>query len=345
MPVDELVKARAFPTLAIKQRKYRKKPARDRPQGQGRPKEIAGQQQVSDLKAFAFTYFFWHHIRLPAVSLLIYDIMKRITRNPVLLVFLLAIAGTFTACEKSERPVTGSSHLDLYLTDAPGDYKEVWIDLEKVMVQGPGTDSAGGEGWVEVPLLHPGLYNLLDFRNGADTVLGGVDLMAGKLSQIRLVLGEDNALVLEDGTTLPLTTPSAQQSGLKLNVQADLKPGIPYALVLDFDIARSIVAAGNSGKYLLKPVIRTFAKEAGGAIEGVVLPDEANAHVKAIVATDTLTTIPDSSGYFKFWGIAEGSYQIIFAADSTTGYQSDTLNQVTVTTGEVTQLDSVVLVQ
>lgn len=233
------------------------------------------------------------------------------------------------------------SHLDIYLTDAPGDYQEVWVDIQKVMINVPGGDTTDSAGWKEAPLLRPGLYNLLDFRNGADTVLGGVDLPAGTVSQIRLVLGDDNYLVLEDGTKVPLTTPSAQQSGLKLNVHAELKAGIPYALVLDFDAARSVVETGKSGQYLLKPVIRTFAKEAGGALEGVVLPDSADAHVMAIMDMDTLSAIPDSSGYYKFWGVPEGPYQLIFAADTTTGYQSDTLDNVVVKTGEVTKADTV----
>lgn len=267
--------------------------------------------------------------------------MTRVTIG-VLASAMLGMTILFTSCDKSADNMNGSpSHLDIYLTDAPGDYQGVWVDIQKVMINVPGSDTTDSAGWKEAPLLRPGLYNLLDFRNGADTVLGGVDLPAGTVSQIRLVLGDDNYLVLEDGTKVPLTTPSAQQSGLKLNVHAELKAGIPYALVLDFDAARSVVEAGKSGQYLLKPVIRTFAKEAGGALEGVVLPDSANAHVTAITDTDTLSAIPDSSGYYKFWGVPEGSYQLIFAADSTTGYQSDTLDNVAVKTGEVTKADTV----
>jgi hypothetical protein len=255
---------------------------------------------------------------------------------------IFGVVALLTSCNKSADKMNGSpSHLDIYLTDAPGDYREVWVDIQKVMINVPGADSADSAGWNEVTLLRPGLYNLLEFRNGANTVLGGVDIPAGTVSQIRLILGDDNYLVLDDGTKVPLTTPSAQQSGLKLNVHAELKAGIPYALVLDFDAARSVVEAGKSGKYILKPVIRTFAKEAGGALEGVILPDSANPHVTAIMNTDTLSAIPDSTGYYKFWGVPEGSYQLIFAADTTTGYHSDTLNNVMVKTGEVTKADTV----
>jgi hypothetical protein len=172
---------------------------------------------------------------------------------------ILLLVFTFQACKKTGNSNGQPSKMNIYLTDAPADYQAVWIDIQQVMVKGD-ADSAANDGWTTVPLLKPGKYNLLDLRNGKDTLLGGVSLPAGKVSQIRLILGDDNQIVLEDGSTVNMKTPSAQESGLKLDVDADLKAGIPYELVLDFDAARSIVKAGNSGQYILKPVIRTFAK-------------------------------------------------------------------------------------
>ena len=270
--------------------------------------------------------------------------MKQITKRyllPVLGIFALILA--FQSCKKSDSSNSQPSKINIYLTDAPADYQAVWIDIQQVMVQSD-ADSQGDSGWISVPLLKPGKYNLLDLRNGKDTLLGGVSLPAGKVSQIRLILGEDNQVVLEDGSTVDLKTPSAQESGLKLNVDADLKAGIPYELVMDFDAGRSIVKAGNSGQYILKPVIRTFAKATGGAIQGVVLPDSAKATVTAIAGTDTLSAMPDASGFYKFWGVPANSYQLIFSADSTTGYHSDTLNNIAVTVGNVTSVDTVKLV-
>jgi hypothetical protein len=255
---------------------------------------------------------------------------------------LLALIFTLNACKKSDTASSGPSSMKIYLTDAPADYQAVWIDVQQVMVKG--SSDTSGDDWVAVPLLNPGRYNLLDLRNGKDTLLGGVDLPAGKISQIRLILGPSNQLVLNDGTTVDLKTPSGQESGIKLNVDADLKSGIPYELVLDFDAARSIVKAGSSGQYILKPVIRTFAKATGGAIQGVVLPSSANAHVMAISGTDTLAAIPDASGAYKFWGVPAGNYSLTFSADSTSGFQSTIMNNIAVTVGNTTKVDTVTLV-
>ncbi|MCL6524252.1 MAG: DUF4382 domain-containing protein [Thermoflavifilum sp.] len=245
-----------------------------------------------------------------------------------------------SSCQKSAN-TAGPAHVEFYLTDDPGAYQAVWIDVQQVWVNTSNDTSDNSSGWQQVPLFKPGLYNLLDLRNGEDTILGAIDLPAGNISQIRLVLGTNNSLVLNNGTQVPLTTPSGQQSGVKLNVHQSITAGVPYAIVLDFDAARSIVKAGNSGQYLLKPVIRTFLKSTGGAIDGYVLPDSAQAQVWAIMNTDTLGALPDSTGYYKFWGISAGTYQLVFQSDSTTGYRDTTLSNVQVTTGQVTHVDTV----
>lgn len=140
--------------------------------------------------------------------------------------------------------------MNVYLTDDPADYNAVWIDVQDVQVNA-GSDSVNG--WTSIHVLRPGLYNLLSLRNGIDTVLSSADIPAGNITQVRLVLGANNSIETTGGS-FPLETPSAEQSGLKINVQANLKPGQTYKLWLDFDASKSIVETG-SGKFMLKPVI------------------------------------------------------------------------------------------
>lgn len=268
--------------------------------------------------------------------------LKHLISMPFI-VGIALLAFTFNSCTKSDSANNQQSRINIHLTDAPGNYKAVWIDIRQIMIKS--SDDASDNGWISVPLLRPGRYDLLQLRNGQDTILGGVNLPAGPVSQIRLILGDNNQLVLEDGTIVDLKTPSAQQSGLKLKINADLIAGVPYELVMDFDAARSIVKAGNSGQYILKPVIRTFAKAAGGAIQGIVLPPDANAHVWAIAGTDTLGAIPDPLGAYKFWGIPATNYTLIFVPDGATQYKSDTLRNVAVSVGNVTKVETVTLVR
>src|SRR5882757_8875589 len=147
----------------------------------------------------------------------------------ILVILLTAITGAgffLLSCNKSTSTGTGMGHLQVMLTDGPASYDAVYIDVDKVEVN-VSSDSGAKSGWQTVPLLRPGVYNLLKFSNGIDTVLAATDLPAGRISQMRLVLGDNNSIVV-DGQSYPLKTPSAQQSGLKFNIHSMLTAGIVY---------------------------------------------------------------------------------------------------------------------
>ena len=180
----------------------------------------------------------------------------------------LVFASFFSACSDSDSMMNQPARLEVRLTDDPGNFDAVNIDIRDVQINVTGDDN---NGWQSLPGVRQGIYNLLDLVNDKDTLLVNADVPSGRLQQLRLVLGNNNTVVV-DGVTIPLETPSAQQSGLKLNIHQDVAGGILYTLVLDFDAARSIVVTGNK-KYILKPVIRTVLKAAGGSIKGAVLPD------------------------------------------------------------------------
>ena len=242
---------------------------------------------------------------------------------------------SFISCSKNK--AAGTSRLTVSLTDDPGSYDSVNVDIQGIQVN-TGSDT----GWTTLPLTRKGVYNLLDFKNGLDTLLTSSELSAGTLSQIRLVLGDNNSVVV-NGIDHPLSTPSAQQSGLKLNIHATLLEGIEYKLWLDFDAGRSVVETGN-GNYILKPVIRTYSEATSGAIKGSVIP--ANSHSTAYAiqnANDTIASaVADTtSGNFIIGGLPAGAYHIGIHAD---GY-ADTSLTGNVTTGSVTDLGSVQLHQ
>ncbi len=191
----------------------------------------------------------------------------------------------------------------VHLTDGPAAYDAIWLDIQRVDV------TLSGSPAVTLAPIRPGLYNLLDFRNGMDTLLVRANVPAGSISQIRLILGSNNSIVV-DGTSYPLNTPSAQESGVKLNLKETLEPGKAYDIWLDFDAAKSIVVTGN-GTYKLKPVIRAYSNLTNGRLRGTVLPLNAMATVYAIQATDTFSAIPDPlTGYFMFSGLPDGRYSI-----------------------------------
>jgi hypothetical protein len=253
--------------------------------------------------------------------------------------FAVAIlaATTLMACSRSEKSASGAgtARLEVYLTDAPAALDSVFIDVRDVRVN-YSTDTTNG--WQSLGNVRTGTYNLLGLVAGRDTLLGASDLSTGRIEQIRLVLGPNNYIV-SAGQRHNLETPSAQQSGLKLNIHQDVNEGITYRLVMDFDAGRSIHETGN-GRFMLKPVIRTTLQAVGGALRGYVLPSAVRTGVYAIQGTDTVAGTFTSNGAWSISGINAGSYNLSFVPNDTT-YHTATRTGVSVTTNNVTVVDTV----
>ena len=232
-----------------------------------------------------------------------------------------------------------SARLAVRLTDAPAEYEAVNIDIEKVLVHQSETAGEESSGWIELEMAagdHP--INILELTNGVDTLLAEKEMPTGKISQIRLVLGSDNSLRM-GGEEHALATPSSQQSGLKLKVNAELTPGITYEIKLDFDAAKSVVSTG-AGKYSLKPVIRTIVEARSGAVAGLLVQEETPLAVYAISeGGETFGAIPNPEGQFLIQGLEPGTYTIEIrnASDQVT----KKLEQILVVMGEVNDLGTI----
>jgi hypothetical protein len=255
--------------------------------------------------------------------------MKKINKLFFMVIVLGSMAMWLMGCNDSE---SGNARIEVWLTDAPGDYEEVNIDLKAIEVHTE--DGEQESGWISLD-ANEGVYNLLDLTNGLDTLIGNIEIPSGKISQIRLKLGQNNSIKVS-GETYDLSTPSGQQSGLKIQVHQELKADITYKILLDFDVARSIVLTGN-GTYKLKPVIRSIAEAQDGAIKGIVSPKESSPAVYAIMNTDTIgTTFCDTTGRFLIRGLPAGSYTVAFQPAET--FLPTTKAGVTVTLGSVTDI-------
>ncbi|TKB97525.1 DUF4382 domain-containing protein [Pedobacter cryophilus] len=245
----------------------------------------------------------------------------------IILFSLLAISIGFTACEKSK---SGTTQMNVKITDAPGDYDAIILNIKEINVI-----TSEGSSILDVEAKP---FDILKFRNGRDTLIASQNISSGTLKEVRLVLEATGNKIVVDGITYDLTTPSGQTSGVKLKVQEDLLDGVAYTLILDFDAAKSIVQTGN-GKYILKPVIRAIPNAVSGAIVGTVSPLLSAPKIYAINGLDTVGTIIDATGKFYFNGMATGSYKINF--ETSAPYINKTLTDVNVTTGTVTNVGTV----
>lgn len=273
------------------------------------------------------------------------ETLKAVTKaHTKFLTSLMLIVGLiFTACDVSDSEGTGT--LRVHLTDSPADYAEVNVQIQQVLVkridneteddttstEGMDDDDIEDNGW-EVVFNGDMTVNLLDYQNGKTLELGEVELETGHYQEIRLVLGENNSLVMDGGESFNLHTPSAQTSGYKLKVDATIEDGEQYDLVIDFDASQSIVVRGN-GMFNLKPVLRTVDLYNTATISGVITPVEADAYVYTVADEDTIGTTPDEEGAFTLFGLHEGTYDIWVEA-SNEMYADSSFTDISIEEGE-----------
>jgi Domain of unknown function (DUF4382) len=246
---------------------------------------------------------------------------------------VLAATALIAACGggdgSSPSPSTGT--LRLSLTDAPAcGYDQVFVTVEKVRVHRSSSAGDGDAGWSEVVLAAPQRVDLLSLNNGTLLPLGQTELPAGSYTQMRLVLAGApppgwpagtlaNSIKPSGGVETALTTPSGQQSGLKMNVSIDVPAGQVADFAIDFDACKSFVKAGHSGKYLLKPVLSVIPilSAAGQRIVGFVDPSLANngTTVSAQVGgAPVRATPPDATGRFTLYPVPAGTYDLVITA-------------------------------
>lgn len=246
----------------------------------------------------------------------------------------LIFIGCTSNDDSSSEP--GTSDIKVKLSDAPGDYKQVNVEVKDVLIKNS-TDS-GDEGWVSIG-KNPGIYNLLDLTGGVTALIADNSIQSGYLGQVRLVLGDKNTVMLNDGTIHELKTPSGQQSGLKLQINQTLVANKTYEFLLDFDVAHSIVVqAGQSDNFNLHPVIRVSSKETSGSIKGTISPLLVGFQVVASVQVGetTISSYANEQGVYQLDGLPVGTYTVTLTPDIASGIAIKTIPGVVVVNGTVT---------
>lgn len=218
--------------------------------------------------------------------------------------------------------------LRLALTDAPScGFDAVHVTVQKVRVHQSSTAGDNDAGWSEIVLNPARRVDLLSLTNGVLMELGQIPLPTGKYTQMRLVLADNNtsqplanAVSPTGASEVALKTPSGQQSGVKTNINIDIAENKMADFVLDFDACKSVVQAGASGQYLLKPVVSVIPRYVSG-VQGYVDPAlGAGATRVSLQVNGTIVkaTVPDSTGKFLLQPVAPGSYTLVMAAPGRT---------------------------
>lgn len=192
-----------------------------------------------------------------------------------LILLFVCPAIVFTSCEKFE-DMEGNGKISLNVTDAPIDEEGVtgvYVTFTGVAYQKDGGAWETFEGF-EGPVT----INLLELQNGKTTLLGDFNAGAGNYTGIRFQLDAETEgsasstagcyITYEDGTKEPLFVPSGAQTGYKVIADFTVPVSGTVGVTTDFDLRKSVVKAGASGKFLLKPTIRAVVDSESGEIKG-----------------------------------------------------------------------------
>jgi|JI10StandDraft_1071094.scaffolds.fasta_scaffold236812_1 hypothetical protein len=298
------------------------------------------------------------------VQLYAKPIMIMKNRNILSFASLLAIAVVLfaTACNKSNSSENaGTQTLALYLTDGPGLFDKVLVDIKSVKVLVDTTkntrnndncdfDRLGSDDrkndsgfvWTDIG-IKAGIYDLLQLRNGTDTLLAQTSIPKGAIRLIKIELGTNNSLV-KDSISYPVSLPASAKNYVLIKTKGheydEYLPG-QNRLWLDFDVARSIVQERN-GQFYLRPVFHIFTKKKSGNIVGKIINQkDAKAVVTIYNATDTAYALPTREGYFSVRSLKDGTYSVLINA--TSPYLDTTINNVVVTAPKETSLGVITL--
>lgn len=255
--------------------------------------------------------------------------------KPLAWLMAALLAALVAGCGSGDGGGTGT--LGVSLTDTPAcGFDEVNVTVVKVRVHQSSSAPDNDAGWTDITLNPARKINFLSLNNGVLDYLGETPLAAGHYTQLRLVLnantgpGLANSVVPTGGTEMPLVTPSAVQSGIKLVNQFDVASGQRVDLMLDFNACKSIVLRGN-GTYALKPVIKIIPFALNG-IHGFVDPALLGSNVMVTAQQDgnvVQATAPKTTGEFFLTRLVPGTYDVVLTAD---GQATAVITSVPVTT-------------
>ena len=259
------------------------------------------------------------------------------------LMFLAACGGGGGGSSSSTTSSTTSSTgtINVALTDASTtDYQAIYVTVKQVEVH-----KDGGESWDVISSPNK-TYNLLELVNGVREELALATLTSGHYTQMRLILADTpddslnirsvkhpygNYFIDSSGVSNELKVPSGYQTGIKIVKGFDINANATTELILDFDATRSIVKAGKSGKWLLKPTIKMLATKECSIIvgnagaEGILV--SAQIYDSSAAAEEKVqiqaATVSDASGNYKLF-LEPGSYTLVGYKDGYSTYYKNT---------------------
>ena len=209
----------------------------------------------------------------------------------------------FTSCDKSVKNDAKEAGVTINMTDAPGDYAALNVEIERVDIY------SESSGWVTLS-NETQMVNVLQLTNGVETTLAtSSQLEAGLYTQVAVHFGSNNNIqVQSNGQFAELEL--GGESMIVVDINEEVSASSSTEVLLDFDVAESVVEV--NGVFTLDPDVHEIEDpETGiqGQIEG-----NAFANVTLSGADGSFSAYTDASGAFLIRGMGQGSYTLTIEA-------------------------------
>ncbi|MFN8012239.1 MAG: DUF4382 domain-containing protein [Holophagaceae bacterium] len=168
---------------------------------------------------------------------------------------------------------------------ASRDYPQMVLDVQRVEV-------AQGDGDWRLVAEPRAAVDLVALAGSSTTLAQGVALPPGRYTRLRLVLGSENRVVLDDQSIHPLGLAPGLGGGAVIPLDLTVLPGGTRTLVLAIDPSRSVHLRvdGTQSAYLLAPAAAALDLESTAALSGVVKGPGGVPLPGAMVLAQTLDT-------------------------------------------------------
>ncbi|APF17743.1 DUF4382 domain-containing protein [Caldithrix abyssi] len=271
----------------------------------------------------------------------------------LILVFVLSLGLIVNSCEKADDSLTTADvgKVTLKITDSPFPLKFVEeANVTITLIEMHSVDSVNGGEWITV-WEGSQTINLLELRDGKTEDLPEAEVPAGTYNMILMRI-DSVSIKYVNGTEVSLDLPDDARAGIRVMLvpPVEVENGALSEILLDFDVSKSFRMSGkwhrNFPGFMFRPVVRAVWMNKAGAIAGAVsdtsgaaLSDVQIQVVRDSVVTHTFT---NRMGFYKILGLPEGTYTLKAEKE---GYQSEEVNGIQVTRGQVVNQNFTLLPQ
>lgn len=281
------------------------------------------------------------------------------TTKNMFFVGIASLALAFTACKKennqpapgnpSGEPSTQPQQFKVRMTDAPGDYEALYIEIDKVeaYMEGSGYVTLNSQSQV---------VSVMDLNNGKEITLASKnDVAVGTYSKIRLTFGDENRIKLNSSSNLGLTLGQGmtatgmynlniesmlgQERTVEIEIDRQVSAEAGVSVLLDFNVAASVIEDAN--EWMLDPVI-TEIKDANTGVKGEISGAK-QASITFVRGNYSTSTTMAATGNFMVRGMDNGTYTVIIDAEveGQATNETKTITGVTVVRGQIKNMGTI----